>query len=94
MADAESVLLAPQEDGTFRLTLKESGGGRLRATHIWPTTKPVTLCGRMASFEKYEEMPPEAEIVFLISPMLWPIWADREDLQLLDVRHSTKEGSS
>jgi hypothetical protein len=95
MADAGSVLLAPQDDGTFRLTLKESGGGRLRATHIWPTTKLVTLCGRMASFEKYEEMPPEAEMTeigFLISPMLWPIWADREDLQLLDVRHSTKEG--
>jgi len=95
MTANNTLTIAPQPDGTFTLNVGESGGGRLKHTHTWPSSKLVTLCGRAAGFERYEELPAAAslsDLAFLVSPMLWPIWADAEKLSLLDVRHQNDEG--
>ena len=90
-----TLVLNPLANGSFELQVNEAAGGRLKHTHTWPTTKLVTLCGRAAGFERYDEMPyaaEPAELGFLLSPNLWPVWADAAQLKHLDVRHGAEEG--
>ena len=89
------MVIAPDANGNFRLTLKEAAGGRLKSLHLWPATQLVTLCGRLGGFEKYEEMPAQSDpqdVSFLISPMLWPVWLDAINASVLDCRHAKEEG--
>jgi hypothetical protein len=85
--------LVPDEDGTFRLQVRENAGGRFKPTSAWPATKLVTSCGRLAGFSRYDELPADCQLInlsFLMSPMLWLIWIDAAQLSMLDVRHQEK----
>lgn len=91
----DSVVITPTEDGTFRMSLKEAGGGRLKHVALWPQTLLVTLCARLAGFSRYDELPARNspdDLAWLLSPMIWPIWVDASGFSASDVRHIEKEG--
>ena len=54
-AKMTDLVLAPDADSNFKVTLKELAGGRLKPLHLWPATHLVTLAGRLAGYENYED---------------------------------------
>ena len=52
-----TLLLAPQPDGTFKVQLKDAAGGRLKATSMWAATTLVTVAARHSGYERYDELP-------------------------------------
>lgn len=92
---AQQVNLVPLEDGSFRLTLGEQGGGRLKPLHLWPSTKLVTVCGLAAGLERYEDFPAQANptaLAFIMQPVLWLVWCEAEVFSAEAVRHLAVEG--
>lgn len=94
---SSTITLVPSEDGSFKLSLSEHAGGKLKSTHVWPSTHMVTVCGRASGVERYEEFPPAAvpsDLGFLLLPCLWPIWVDAKKYTVVDCRHSVEEGKA